>query len=238
MPRELPQILEQLRGGLIVSCQALPDEPLHGAHIMARMAVAARDGGAVGIRANHPDDIRAIRAAVSLPLIGLWKDGNAGVYITPTVMHAQAVAEAGADIVALDATQRPRPGGETLGAIIAAIHADLGKLVMADISTLDEGLVAEALGADILSTTLSGYTEGSRQAPGPDFKLVRALTALAKVPVVAEGRISTPAEARAALEAGAFAVVVGGAITRPQLITRTFTAALGAASWKGGKKHQ
>jgi putative N-acetylmannosamine-6-phosphate epimerase len=224
--RESP-LIRSLKGGLIVSCQALAHEPLHGAEIMARMARAAQDGGAVGIRANGPADVRAIREAVALPLIGLFKDGTEGVYITPTLAHARAIAEAGADIIALDATPRPRPNGELLKEIIAALHA-LGKLVMADISTFEEGCAAEAAGADLLSTTLSGYTPYSLHQPGPDLELVRHLAAAAHVPVVAEGRIRTPAELAAALQAGAYAAVVGGAITRPQSITRTFVDAIGA----------
>lgn len=218
-------IIRTLKGGLIVSCQALPHEPLHGAAIMARMARAAHEGGAVGIRANRPEDVRAIREAVPLPLIGLFKDGTEGVYITPTLAHARAIVEAGADIIALDATPRPRPNGEHLEQIIAAIHA-LGRLVMADISTFDEGLAAEAAGADLLSTTLSGYTPYSPQQPGPDLDLVRRLAGAVRLPVIAEGRISTPAQLMAALAAGAYAVVVGGAITRPQTITRMFVDAI------------
>lgn len=222
MTRSLPPLVAQLRGGLIVSCQALPDEPLHGAEIMACMALAAYAGGAVGIRANGPEDIHAIRAMVPLPLIGIYKDGSEGVYITPTFGHAQAVAEAGADIIAIDATQRPRPDGKPLAAMIAAIHMELDKLVMADVSTLDEGLAAEAAGADLLSTTLSGYTPYSPQQDSPDFGLIRALVVETHIPVIAEGRIRTPEQARAALDAGAFAVVVGAAITRPQSITAWF----------------
>ncbi len=218
-------LIRSLKGGLIVSCQALAHEPLHGAEIMARMARAAQDGGAVGIRANGPADVRAIREAVALPLIGLFKDGIEGVYITPTLAHARAIAEAGADIIALDATPRPRTNGESLNEIIVALHA-LGKLVMADISTFEEGRAAEAAGADLLSTTLSGYTLYSPQQAGPDLELVRHLAAVAHVPVVAEGRIRTPAEVAAAFQAGAYAAVVGGAITRPQIITRTFVDAI------------
>ena len=202
--------IAQLRGGLIVSCQALAGEPLHG-----------------------PEDIRAIRAAVPLPLIGLYKDGTAGVYITPTLEHARAVAIAGADIVALDGTQRPRPNGETLESIVSAIHAELGNLVLADVSTREEGVAAQAAGADLVSTTLSGYTPYSPQLDGPDLALVQALARELSVPVIAEGRIRTPAEARAALEAGAFAVVVGGAITRPQWITAQFVAGLAPGQDRG-----
>jgi putative N-acetylmannosamine-6-phosphate epimerase len=231
MSIELP-LISSLKRGLIVSCQALPHEPLHGQAIMARMARAAHEGGAVGIRANGPDDVRAIREAVSLPLIGLFKDGSEGVYITPTLAHARVIAEAGADIIALDATPRPRPNGERLEEMVEAIHA-LGKLVMADISTFDEGRAAEAAGVDLLSTTLSGYTPYSPQQPGPDLELVRRLAGAAHVPVIAEGRISTPDELMAALEAGAYAVVVGGAITRPQSITRRFVDAISARCGNG-----
>ncbi len=216
------QFVEQVQGGLIVSCQALPNEPLHGAEIMARMALAAWLGGAVGIRANGADDIRAIRAAVPLPIIGIYKDGEEGVYITPTFRHAQVVAEAGADVVALDATQRPRPDGSSLPDIIRAIHAQLGKLVMADISTLDEALAAEAAGADLVASTLSGYTSYSRKLDGPDFELVRSMAERLHTPIIAEGRIVAPEDACEAIACGATGVVVGGAITRPQQITARF----------------
>jgi N-acylglucosamine-6-phosphate 2-epimerase len=220
------QFVEQVNGGLIVSCQALPNEPLHGADIMARMALAAWLGGAVGIRANGADDIRAIRAVVALPIIGIYKDGDEGVYITPTFRHAQVVAEAGADVVALDATQRARPDGSTLTEIIATIHTQLGTLVMADISTLDEALAAEAAGADLVASTLSGYTPYSPKLDGPDFDLIRATSARLHVPIIAEGRVLTPEDARNALACGATGVVVGGAITRPQQITARFVECL------------
>jgi putative N-acetylmannosamine-6-phosphate epimerase len=216
--------VEQVRGGLIVSCQALEHEPLHGAHIMARMAVAAKEGGAVAIRANSPEDIYAIKQAVDLPIIGLFKDGEAGVYITPTLRHARAVADAGADIIALDATGRPRPDGRTLAELIADIRGQLGKPVLADVSTLDEGVAAETMGADLVAPTLSGYTEYSPRLDGPDFTLIQALVERLSVPVIAEGRIRTPEEARAALDMGVLAVVVGSAITRPQWITAQFVA--------------
>jgi N-acylglucosamine-6-phosphate 2-epimerase len=215
----LPDVVAKLRGGLIVSCQALPHEPLYGAAIMARMALAAWQGGAVGIRANTPEDIRAIRAAVPLPLIGLYKAGNGEVYITPTLDHARAVAEAGADIVAVDGTARPRPDGRLLVDVISVLHAEYRVAVMADISTVEEGIVALRAGADLVSTTLSGYTPYSPQCTEPDLALVASLAARVISPVIAEGRISTPAQVRAALDAGAFAVVVGAAITRPQWIT-------------------
>ena len=222
----LRAFLPQVEKRLIVSCQALPDEPLHGAAIMARMAVAAQQGGAAGIRANSPADIAAIRAAVHLPIIGLYKEGESGVYITPTFAHAQAVAQAGADVIALDATPRPRPNGETLADIIRRIHDELGLPVLADVSTLEEAVQAAALGADLVAPTLAGYTPYSPPTDGLSIELLTAIVAQAGAPVIAEGGVHTPERARAALDAGAHAVVVGGAITRPQQITARFTAAL------------
>lgn len=221
------EIAANLRGGLIVSCQALPGEPLFGADIMARLAVAAGAGGAVGIRANSPADIAAIRAVTALPLIGLSKVDIAGfdVYITPTLADAQAVSDAGADIVALDATERPHPAG-TAAEFIKRVKAMTGKPVLADISTYDEALQAQDAGADFVSTTMSGYTPYSPQTEGPDLDLVRRLASALTVPLIAEGRIAAPEQAHAALNAGAWAVVVGGAITRPQQITQRFVKAV------------
>jgi N-acylglucosamine-6-phosphate 2-epimerase len=225
-------VFDRFSGGLVVSCQALPDEPLFGSHIMAAMARAAQVGGAAAIRANTPVDIAAIRAEVDLPIMGLFKEvlpGFEQVYITPTVRHAVAVARAGADIIALDATLRPHPEGRDAAGLIEAVRAATGLPVLADISTYEEGMAAYQAGAEAVSTTLSGYTPYSPQQDDPDFDLVRRLVADLPIPVIAEGRIVTPEQARAALDAGAFAVVVGGAITRPQLITRRFAAALGGA---------
>ena len=220
------RFIAQVRGGLIVSCQALSHEPMHGATIMARMALAAVEGGAVAIRANSPADVAAIRAAVTLPLIGLYKDDlpDYPVYITPTLTHALAIAAAGADVIALDATARERP--EPLADLIAAIHQETGLPVMADISTEAEADAAVAAGADMVSTTMSGYTDYSPQQAGPDLELVRVLAGRLTVPVLAEGRYHTPEQAAQALAAGATAVVVGGAITRPQEITRRFVEAI------------
>ncbi|MDQ2687013.1 MAG: N-acetylmannosamine-6-phosphate 2-epimerase [Armatimonadota bacterium] len=218
---------DRLRGGLIVSCQALPHEPLFGAEVMARMAVAAQNGGAVGIRANSPVDIAAIRAACLLPLIGLSKVEMPGsdVYITPTLADALAVAEAGADIIALDATARTRPEGDAAG-FIRRVQEITGRLVLADISTEDEALAAQEAGAEFISTTMSGYTPYSPQQTEPDLDLIRRLAPQMRVPLIAEGRIATPEQARAALDAGAWAVIVGGAITRPQQITERFARAI------------
>lgn len=214
--------------GLIVSCQALEHEPLHGSHIMARMALAAQQGGAVGIRANTPEDIRAIREMVSLPIIGIYKREYEGsdVYITPTFDEARAIAEAGAEMIALDATLRPHPNGETLGGLIRRIHDELDLPVMADCSTLEEAVEAARLGADVVSSTLAGYTPYSRKTEGPDFDLLREMLQQVNVPVFAEGRFHTPEQVAQALAMGCYAVVVGGAITRPQEITARFAAAV------------
>ncbi|MCD6385175.1 N-acetylmannosamine-6-phosphate 2-epimerase [Candidatus Sumerlaeota bacterium] len=222
-------ILQRIYHGLIVSCQARPEEPLFGSEIMARMAKAAELGGAVGIRANSPDDIRAIKQMVSIPVIGIFKKWypDSPVYITPTIEEALWVAEAGADIVAIDATQRPRPHGERLSDVLEALHKNKDILVMADISTLEEGLNAEKLGFDLVATTLAGYTEYSKQTNDkPALELVEHLAQTLSIPVLAEGRISTPEQAAEALRRGAWAVVVGTAITRPQIITQCFVRAL------------
>ncbi|MFJ5229017.1 N-acetylmannosamine-6-phosphate 2-epimerase [Kitasatospora sp. NPDC088391] len=220
-----PPVLERLRGRLIVSCQAYPGEPLRDPDAMRRMSLAVLAGGAAGLRAQGLADLRAIRAATDAPLIGLWKDGASGVVITPTAGHVRQVAATGADVVALDATSRPRPDGRPLAESFAAAHG-AGALVMADVATFEEGLRAAEAGADLVGTTLSGYTADSPRLPGPDLDLVAALAAALPVPVVAEGRFHTPAQARAALAAGAFSVVVGTAITHPTTLARRFAEAL------------
>ncbi|GAA2097007.1 N-acetylmannosamine-6-phosphate 2-epimerase [Streptomyces albiaxialis] len=223
-------LLETVRGGLIVSCQAPPGDPLRApAHIAAIAASVVAGAPAAGLRVQGVDDILAVREAVGdmgpPPVIGLWKDGAEGVFITPTAAHAVAVADAGAEIVAVDATARPRPDGRPLSETVEAVHAR-GRLLMADVSTVEEGVAAAGLGADMVSTTLSGYTPYSRRAPGPDLELVAELAARLDVPVFAEGRFHTPEQARAALDAGAWGVVVGGAITAPAAIAARFAAAL------------
>jgi N-acylglucosamine-6-phosphate 2-epimerase len=217
-------VFTPLYQGLIVSCQALADEPLYGAQHMAVMARAAELGGAVGIRANSPQDIAAIRAAVELPIIGLDKQVVPGYepYITPTLRSALGVAQAGADVIALDATLRPHPDDLSAAELIRSVRAATGKAILADVDTFEAGLAAVEAGADAISTTLSGYTPGSPSQPGPDFELLERLVSAVDVPVLAEGRIETPEQAQRALQLGAYAVVVGGAITRPQLITRRF----------------
>lgn len=231
-PSDSSRVLGQLRGALIVSCQALEDEPLHGSCIMAAMARAAQIGGAKGIRANTPEDIRAIRQAVDLPIIGIFKVEypDSPVYITPTETEARNVAAAGADIIAVDATCRERPKRQSLRALLDCIHNELGLLAMADVSTEDEGCIAADLGFDIVSTTMSGYTEYSPSIEGPDFELMSRLTSKLAVPVIAEGRIHTPEDLTRAFECGVYAAVVGGAITRPQHITRRFVEAISSAA--------
>ncbi|MRG60734.1 putative N-acetylmannosamine-6-phosphate 2-epimerase [Agromyces sp. CFH 90414] len=230
----MTSLLDDLRGRLVVSCQAYPGEPLHGPGHMTAMALSAIAGGAAGIRCEGPDDVRAIRAATTLPVIGLWKVGHEGVYITPTLDHALRVADAGADLVAIDATARPRPDGRTLAETIGALH-ERGIAVMADVATFAEGLAAADAGADVVSTTLAGYThERGDAADAPDLELVRALAAALDVPVFAEGRIATPNQLATAFEAGAWSVVVGGAITRPAAITASFVAAIPAHAAAAG----
>lgn len=219
-------LLQTLRGGLIVSCQAYPGEPLRHPDSMARIAQSAVLGGAAAIRAQGLDDIRAISASVSVPQIGLWKVGADGVFITPTLEHAIAVADAGADIVAIDGTRRERPDGLTLAETIRRFKDQTGLPVMADAGSVDDALAAEDAGADIVGTTLSGYTGDRPRTLGPDLELVSILADRLTVPVFAEGRIRTPAEARAAQDAGAYAVVVGTAITHPASITSWFLDAL------------
>jgi N-acylglucosamine-6-phosphate 2-epimerase len=227
----LSPLIESLRGGLIVSCQALPGEPLFGAQHMAAMACAAVAGGAVAIRANGPADIAAINKVVKLPIIGLFKEDIPGceVRITPTFTHAEKIAMSGADVIAIDATRRARPGNLSVKEMIDHIHNKIGKPVLADVSILEEGLDAARTGADLVATTLSGYTAYSPSDLGPDFNLLKQLVNHLKldgIPVIAEGRISTPQEAAHALALGAHAVVVGSAITRPQWITAQFSGVL------------
>lgn len=215
--------------GLIVSCQADAGEPLFGASIMAAMARAALEGGAVGIRANGPADIAAIRAVTARPIIGLYKlrAPESPVYITPTCAAATAIAEAGCDIIAVDATPRPRPNGETLAELIDYIHSTLDKPVMGDVSCVEDADLAASLGVEIIGTTLAGYTEHGRPSlGGPDLELLEMLTLRYDVPIVAEGRFHEPDHVARAFDLGAYAVVIGSAITRPQNITRRFVQAV------------
>jgi N-acylglucosamine-6-phosphate 2-epimerase len=213
----------RLDGSLIVSCQADEGTPLRDPRIMAAMAEAAVLGGAAAIRANGPEDIRAIRSRVEVPIIGLQKRVDRGIrWITPHFDDARRLVDAGADVIALDATLRPRPG-EAPHQLIERIRTELQRPVLADVDGLDAGVQAAAVGADAVATTLSGYTEASPGDDGPDLALVEALAAVLTVPVVAEGRYRTPQQMRSAVEAGAAAVAIGGAITDPIALTRRFT---------------
>lgn len=225
-------VIEAIRGGVIISCQAYPGQPTFGAHIMAAFALAARQGGAVGIRANTPVDVRAVKEAAGLPVIGIWKRESLdqfGIIITPTFEDARDLAEAGAEIIALDATQRKRPGGVTVEQLVRRIKTELGVLVMADCYGLEDAVRAEAAGADIVAPTLSSAEELGPYEP--DFELLRQMVAAVKIPVIAEGRYWEPEQVSRAFEIGALSVVIGSAVTRPWLVTERFA----NASPRGGK---
>lgn len=218
----MSDLLERLRGRLIVSCQAYPGEPMRDPRTMTQIAQAAVAGGAAAIRAQGIEDLASIVDAVDVPVVGLWKDGDTDVYITPTVDHALAVAATGSHIVAIDGTGRERPDGRTLARTIQVLHEQTTALVMADCSTAEEGRAAADSGADLVGTTLSGYTSYTTMSDGPNLALVTALADVLTVPVICEGRVHSPVQAAQAIEAGAFAVVVGTAITHPQTITGWF----------------
>ena len=223
--------VESLKGKLIVSCQALPHEPLHSSFIMGRMALAAKEGGAYGIRANTKEDIAEIQTQVDLPVIGIVKRDyeDSKVYITPTMKEINELMEVKPDIIALDATHSLRPGGRTLDEFYREIRKSYPEqLLMADCSTVEEALHADQLGFDFIGTTLVGYTDQSRdlKIESNDFEIIRQIVAKVKHRVIAEGNINTPEKAKRVIELGAFSVVVGSIITRPQLITKSFAQAL------------
>jgi N-acylglucosamine-6-phosphate 2-epimerase len=226
-------LVAAIEGRLIVSCQAPAGHPLRDTETIVRMARAAVLGGAAAIRCGGvggAPDVAAVSAAVDVPVLGLTKDGTDGVFITPTLASAHAVLDAGATVVATDGTARPRPDGSTLAQIVAATH-DRGALLLADVSTLDEGRAAADAGADLIATTLSGYTAASPRQDGPDVALVTALrAALPTTPLIAEGRYRTPATVAEAFARGATSVVVGTAITDPTWITASFAAAARSAA--------
>ncbi|PYE55398.1 N-acetylmannosamine-6-phosphate 2-epimerase [Deinococcus yavapaiensis] len=213
-------ILESLRGGLVASCQPVRGGPLDQPAHVAALALATLAGGAVALRLEGLPDLKATRPLTSAPIVGLVKRDEPGtnVYITPLLSDVRDLALAGADIIAFDATIRERP--VPVERLVAAVH-EHGKLVMADCSTFEEGLAAWKAGADFVGSTLSGYTPHSPALDGPDLDLVRAL-GKAGVRVIAEGRLHTPEDARAALHAGAYAVTVGSALTRLELMTKRF----------------
>ena len=226
------ELIEQLRGGLVVSCQAFDYEPFYGAEMMVKMAVSAKLGGAAAIRASWPENIRAIKKEVDLPIFGINKimpkvyDKLHDVIITPTLASARADKEAGADIVAADCTLRQGRTPEAIQALLEEYKAGLNVLIMAEISTAEEGRIAAAGGADILSTTIAGYTPYSRHLEEPDYRLIEELIETTPLPINAEGRFYQPEQVVRALKLGAWTVTVGSAITRPHCITRTFTQAI------------
>lgn len=220
-------MIQDIQGGLVVSCQALAHEPLHSSLIMAKMALAAQEGGAKGIRANTKADILAIRQEVSLPIIGIVKRdyADSSVFITATKQEVDELLDSGCEMIALDATHRSRPHGETLRDLIQYIRTQSSNIqIMADISSKQEALDAESLGFDCVSTTLYGYTResASHKLYEDDFAFLQMILSSLKIPVIAEGNVSTPERYHRTLELGAHSAVVGGAITRPQQITANF----------------
>ncbi|MBS1794119.1 MAG: N-acetylmannosamine-6-phosphate 2-epimerase [Acidobacteria bacterium] len=227
----MSSIFEQWRGGLIVSCQAPADSPLAKPEIIAAFAETAEQNGAVGVRIDSPVNIAAVKAAVRLPVLGIYKivTGTSDVYITPTFESAGRIAAAGADVIALDATSRARPGDEKLDRIVARIRREIRRPTAADVATFAEGVrAAEETGFDAVITTLSGYTDETKNIAGPDFDLIEKLASRVSTPVIGEGRLRSPADLRRAFDAGAFAVVVGNAITGTDQLVRNFVSALPA----------
>ena len=222
------QVLELVKEGLIVSCQAPVDSPLHDPTVIAAMAQAAINQGAVGVRIDTPEHIRAVRQRLTAPIIGLWKQQMPGyeVYITPQFDQAQAIASAGADMIAIDATLRDRPGGETVAGLIQQIHQTLNKPVMADIDTLEAAIAAADAGADWVGTTLYGYTPQTQQNTPPAYELLGEIVKRLSIPTLCEGGVASPQMARKALDLGAYAVVVGTAITGIDAQVKAYHAAL------------
>lgn len=218
-----------LQGGLIVSCQALEEEPLHSSFIMGRMALAAWQGGAVGIRANSVVDILEIKKTVPLPIIGLIKQvyADSPVYITPTLTEVEALVSCGCEMIAIDATDRLRTGGHSLDEVFTQVRRHYpDQLFMADCATIAEAKHAVALGFDCVGTTMAGYTEETSGTPLPAVDMIATLAKQLTVPVIAEGGIHDPQQLQQVIQAGATCAVVGGAITRPREITKRFVTAL------------
>lgn len=219
--------VDSIKGNLIVSCQALPNEPLHSSFIMGRMALAAKEGGAAGIRANTKEDIAEIQSQVDLPIIGIVKRDyeDSKVYITPTMKEIDELMEVKPEIIAIDATGALRPGNKTLDEFFKEIKEKYPEqLLMADCSTVEEALHADELGFDFIGTTMVGYTEQSAnlKIENNDFEIIREIISKVKHPVIAEGNINTPEKVKRVIELGCYSVVVGSIITRPQLITKAF----------------
>lgn len=220
-------VLDAIQGHLIVSCQALPYEPLHSSYIMGRMAQAAKEGGAYGIRANTKDDIMEIRSRTNLPVIGIVKRDyeNCKVYITPTMREIEELMEVKPEIIAIDATNSLRPTGQTLDDFFVEVKKKYpDQLFMADCSTVEEAVHADEIGFDFIGTTLVGYTEQSLglKIENNDFEIIRDILKEVEHPVIAEGNINTPEKVKRVIDLGCYSVVVGSIITRPQLITKAF----------------
>ena len=213
---------------LIVSCQAPIDSPLHHPQVIAAMAETAICQGAAGVRIDTPAHIQAVRERISAPIIGLWKQSlpNYEIYITPRFEAAQAIAAAGADLIAIDATLRSRPPGESVSEMINQIHQQLSKPVMADVDSLDAALQAVEAGADCVATTLYGYTSQTEKQSPPGFELLKEMVENIKIPVICEGGISTPEMAKQAIQLGADAVVVGTAITGIDSLVQKYQTAI------------
>ena len=222
-------VLNRIKGGLIVSCQALNDEPLHSSYIMSRMAYAAMLGGAVGIRANTVEDIQEIKKLVHLPIIGIIKRiyEDSDVYITPTLEEVGALVNCGVEIIAMDATFHLRPKSQSIDEFFTEVRKKYpNQLFMADCATYEEGMHAVQLGFDIVATTLCGYTSETKDVKLPNYDLMRKLVRDSGKPVIAEGGIWSPEQLKMAFETGVFAAVVGTAITRPMDITKRFVEAI------------
>lgn len=223
--------IKTLKGKLIVSCQALPQEPLHSSFIMGRMARAAKEGGAAGIRANTKEDIKEIQEVTGLPIIGIVKRdySDSEVYITPTMKEIEELMEVKPEIVAIDATGALRPGNVTLADFFHQIKEKYPEQkLMADCSTIEEALFADELGFDFIGTTMVGYTPQSKglKIEENDFEILRTILKKVKHPVIAEGNVNSPEKAKRVIELGSYAVVVGSSITRPQLITKGYAEAV------------
>ena len=222
------------KGKLIVSCQALPQEPLHSSFIMGRMARAAKEGGAAGIRANTKEDIKEIQEVTGLPVIGIVKRDypDSAVYITPTMKEIEELMEVKPEIIAIDATGALRPGNVTLADFFHQIKEKYPEQkLMADCSTIEEAFFADELGFDFIGTTMVGYTPQSRgmKIEANDFEILRTILKKVKHPVIAEGNVNSPEKAKRVIELGSYAVVVGSSITRPQLITKGYAEAVDSA---------
>ncbi len=225
------ELFNRIKGKVIVSCQAVPGEPLYVEEksIMYLMARAAKQAGTPAIRTSSIRDVMAIKEETGLPVIGLIKVKYEGFesYITPTMKEVDALVEAGSDVIALDCTNQKRGDGRSVSEFISAVRIKYPhEILMADISTYEEGVNAWNLGMDIVGTTMSGYTAYSAKTEGPDYELVQKLSETVNVPVIGEGRIHSPEQAVKMLQAGAYAVVVGGAITRPLEIAQRFIKAV------------